>query len=110
MFNNMPSLNRSKSFQAFAKGNKRTAESALTTTSFTGTSQFPQRMSAATLPQLPDLITKRLTRTQLDSVRQGDLFECSRLRFFMEYPESVRFKLLDIAQPVTKEKNVVLFK
>ena len=62
------------------------------------------------LPKVGDLIAKRLTRSELGSVRRGDLSDCTRLRFFMEMPESVRGKLLAIAQPVRTAANVVLFR
>lgn len=67
MFNNMPSLDRSKSLQALARSRQRAAE-AVATTDLAETSQRSQGRSVAALPKVGDLIAKRLTRSALGSV------------------------------------------
>ena len=42
-------------------------------------------------------ILKMINRTDLQDIRSGNLAMCKNLRFFMQYPEPVQDRLLEIA-------------
>ena len=43
-------------------------------------------------------VLKRMRIQELETVRNGDLSLCKKLRFFMQYPDSVASKLLSISR------------
>ena len=67
-----------------------------------------------TASNLSQRISKRLSPESLREVRKGqrhNLEPCKKLRFFMQYSESVASKLLDVATFMPNvDKNTLLFK
>ena len=66
-------------------------------------------MSNANSNKMKDVI-KRINLSEIEEIRAGDLSLCKQLRFFMQYPETVREKLLEIAEHVQVDQpNVKIY-